>query len=176
MSFSELANVIESPAEHRAASVDWSRVHSRIGVDLPSDYRAFIDRFGVGSIADFLWIFGPEAPVPTLDFLESSRELAETYKALRASHAAAYPYAVFPEPGGLLAWGISDNGDELWWETTGAADNWPVVVTQTRGNYHERYDMPLTTFVSAWVGHRITSDILVQALSNRFSPFRNEDD
>lgn len=39
------------------------------------------------------------------------------------------PYALFPEPGGLLVWGVTDNGDEFYWLTEGAPDDWTVVVS-----------------------------------------------
>ncbi|MEV7562650.1 hypothetical protein [Streptomyces sp. NPDC089795] len=64
-------------------------------------------------------------------------------------------YAVHPEPGGLLAWGVSRGGDTLFWDTSRPSDPdaWGVVVHH-RGavpgsglRVWHSYDLTLTEYL-----------------------------
>lgn len=49
------------------------------------------------------------------------------------------PYPLYPQHGGLLAWGLTQDADYLFWRTDdGDPDGWPVVVwlRQAEGARH----------------------------------------
>src|SRR5215475_9300487 len=57
------------------------------------------------------------------------------------------PYALFPETGGLLPVGITDNGDVIYWLTRGKPADWKIVVNQARSQRYEEFDCDLISFL-----------------------------
>src|SRR4051794_26656067 len=109
----------------RPRPADWSAVTSRLGTELPGDYRAFCDRWGAVRIWDDLNI---EAPADADEFglvgfvrwkLAIDSDLRED---------GQWQGAVWPEPEGLLPWGWFDDGTVLLWRTGGQPASWPVVL------------------------------------------------
>lgn len=49
--------------------------------------------------------------------------------ARREDFSEQVPFPLWPEPGGLLPWGSTDNNDHVFWLTIGEPDRWPVVAT-----------------------------------------------
>lgn len=85
---------------------------------------------------------GVSAPRPSQDPVEGTCALralldnaARTGAILREhrdTYPARFPYAFYPEPGGLLSWGSGIGGEECFWLTEGPdPDAWPVVVWDT---------------------------------------------
>lgn len=57
---------------------------------------------------------------PTAGWLDQER-------GSRNSKPEKCPYPFYPEPGGLLPWAGTDNGDRVCWLTEGQPDGWTVV-------------------------------------------------
>ncbi len=56
-------------------------------------------------------------------------EVGPAFREMREDFPDRFPYAIFPEPGGLLEWGGNLNGDRCFWLTEDPdPDRWPVVV------------------------------------------------
>jgi hypothetical protein len=68
---------------------------------------------------------------------------------LRAGGIVEIPYPSYPEPGGLLPWGVTANGDWGYWitEPSGDPDAWPIAISVDRGPEWFRHPGPLTRFL-----------------------------
>jgi hypothetical protein len=167
--------------------IDWAAVEGALGLRLPTDFRRFAEAFGSIDLGDFVWIWSPAAgEVPfepaTQVFLRHSRDW----------DPSAYPYAFWPEPGGLLPWGSSRASDHFFWDTSVGADpeRWPVVIHRylspaigkngepTGGYTHtgpvwHRIDASMIEVVAALVsGDRFTAGVHLERgpLPGRYGP------
>jgi hypothetical protein len=62
-------------------------------------------------------------------------------RTIRASGESAFPYPVFPEPGGVLPWGdIRSPGLAFWLTDSGDPDKWPVIAATDNGSYWDLFD------------------------------------
>jgi hypothetical protein len=113
----------------------------RVEGDLPADYRALLERYGLGNLAGLRLI----APADI------------THEAVRQRAALLdieTPYA----PENLLPWGIDESGNVVWWLTEG---DWPVVANEARGEEWHRHDGGAVSFLADMLSGRETSDFLV---------------
>ncbi|ROS41143.1 SMI1/KNR4 family protein [Amycolatopsis thermoflava] len=115
----------------------WDRAVEEIGFQFPSDYRAFVDRYGGGAINEELHVscptefpYEPGVSPGFAGYLEAmDLGVGDAYRSMRDSFPEDYPYPIFPEPGGLLQWGVTGGGDDLFWLTEDEdPDRWPVVI------------------------------------------------
>jgi len=132
-SLKELVEVLappESPLEVPAES-DWSRCKRDLGM-LPSDFIDFLSIYGTGTIDEFLWIFNPASKNEFLEFESSIRRILEALRETASQFPGDFPMPIYPDPGGFLPFGTSDNGDTLFWVTEGEPDEWKVAVMGPR--------------------------------------------
>ncbi|MFI0242453.1 SMI1/KNR4 family protein [Streptomyces sp. NPDC016845] len=135
---------------------DWAAAERTLGTRLPDDYKRLVETYGRGDFWDALCLctpFGDANPV------RLAADLAEDYGPLRESAPEDYPYPLFPEPGGLLAWAVTDCGGHVCWLTEGAPASWPVIVW-SRDDDHERFDCSAAEFLDGWTDRRVSSEIL----------------
>jgi hypothetical protein len=152
---SQLARLFPPPAVP-VASPPWERSRAEIGLDFPSDYRAFVDLYGAGQ-------FGAPDSLACHVHAPASRPLhgrRETgFKGYVEWHASEMrglfgpegldeeddtkpAYRMFPEPEGLLIWGENEQGDLFFWLTSdGDPDRWPVVMWARGPVTAYRFDM-----------------------------------
>ncbi|ALC89081.1 hypothetical protein AM500_04190 [Bacillus sp. FJAT-18017] len=162
-----LLNVLIPPAVPVNAGTDseWKHVETRLGTRLPDDYKSFIEMYGTGSIDNFLWVLNPFEKNENLSLFETGKALIEAYLVSQSNFPEDYPYTVFPSEGGLLPWGLTDNGDELYWLTTGDPNDWPVVVYETRSADNYKYSLSVTEFL----GKCLTREMACEAFPEEFS-------
>jgi hypothetical protein len=159
MSAAELMAVVPPPARPRQVGdpAAWDAVEARIGTRLPADFREFVLRYGTGVFNDpgRLCVFprNPLAPDFDAHFRADGHWLREM-KAL--ADGEEFPYAVFPPSPGLILWADDDNGCLFCWLTEGHPDNWPVMVTPSRGHYWERFELSMTSFLARAFTRRLT--------------------
>lgn len=155
----ELATLVTVPKTPVGTTGDWESVEQRLGIRLPNDYKQFVRLFGACTIGELISIH-VSSPFSRLNCLDAHIEGTGNGYRLMRKLDCALPFPVFPEPGGLLAWGNTDNGDYLNWLTIGDADNWPIVVWLS-GDF-ERYEMGIVKFLAEVVSQRLrlfTSDV-----------------
>ncbi|MFJ4681725.1 hypothetical protein [Kitasatospora sp. NPDC088783] len=135
-----LGAVIGPPPEGGVTPVPWELAPGAMGFQLPADYRAFVDRYGMASISGELHVYAPSlAPTSKIGqplgfegFLYYTTDpygycamLAEAYA---EGEYEECPYPVFPAGGGLLKWANNWNADQFFWLMRGPdPDRWPVV-------------------------------------------------
>jgi hypothetical protein len=140
----DLVRLVPPPAAPVDGTGDWAAIEAALGLALPPDYRALVERYGAGTFDDLtLW-----TPFRTDDhggsaFVLTARDVFDDHAEMRADFPDDYPFALYPEPGGLLEWGRTGNGDVLGWLTEG---DWPVALWNVRGG-SERFTVDATTFL-----------------------------
>jgi hypothetical protein len=109
--------------------VDWRAVEAELGVGLPADYRAFVERFGAGSVNQELYIVVPSAPLPRFDLIAGNAGRAKARRLLHQESSQYRADSPCPPPGWLLVWGKTNTRASLYWRTDGPnPDAWPVVL------------------------------------------------
>jgi hypothetical protein len=136
----------EAPIEVRGAT--WATVENAIGAVLPIDYKKFIEKYGSGRINGFVWIFNPFSERQSINLVSQISVQLNALKTLVQDFGEQCPYQLFPQNGGLLPLGITDNGDVIHWLTKGGPTDWKIVVNEARGPRYEEFDVDLTSFLS----------------------------
>ncbi|MYV44274.1 SMI1/KNR4 family protein [Streptomyces sp. SID2888] len=119
----------------RARACLWTASEEYLGVGLPSDYKAFLDLYGPGSIDGYLSLSRPlVADQAELDRLWS----LEDWRRERLGAPELYPYPFHPDPGGLISWGSDKHGSEYFFRPVEPdPDEWRVVVGSECGDWFE---------------------------------------
>ena len=99
-----LMRIMPVPKSPIAASGDWQAVAATLGTDLPSDYVAFITRYGTGRVSAFLWVFNPFEDNAYLNLLSRYRIILEGDREIRESFPEDVPEPLFPEAGRQFPW------------------------------------------------------------------------
>ncbi|MFD5919599.1 SMI1/KNR4 family protein [Kitasatospora sp. NPDC058201] len=108
-------------------AMDWPSVEERLGIALPSDYKAFMSVYGGGGIDGVLDVFLPLhqdgiqwEPDAIEDRVSSGQGTWESTPAQRRPDV---------DPAHILPWGTTVGPDLLCWITTDPdPDRWPVLV------------------------------------------------
>jgi hypothetical protein len=145
----------------------WAAVEGTLGTGLPSDFKAFTELYGSGMVDDFLYLFNPFAAGEDGNLLVEKDRVLAGYRQTRARFPERLPLPPFPEEGGVLPLGRTDNGDELYWVTTGHPDGWPVALLESRAALQELHRMPVTGFLAALAANQLTSRILPKDMLGR---------
>lgn len=99
---------------------NWSNMEEKIGISLPTNYKNYISTYGSGQIGRFLWIYNPFSNNKNINLLAQSDIVLDALRTIKAEHGESVcPYPIFPEKDGLLPFGRTDNGDDLFWLTKG---------------------------------------------------------
>lgn len=116
----------------------WSEFETELDTSLPSDYKAFVDTYGAGSLGDLIHVFTPFAVVGAYNFRLRSAEILDEDRRFRGD----WPHALFPDPGGLLPWGVSDHGHTMYWIVGEDPDSWTIEVWESRWDADVVRDSP----------------------------------
>lgn len=159
MSIEALMKAVPPPAEPLMVfDGPWAPIEAELGVVLPQDYKDFTRLYGFGLFLEFLAVHSPIAKSRHARLVERAREICDD---LRDEEG---PYSLWPEPGGLLPFGRTDNGDYLCWVTRGAPSDW-VVAVWSRGFYtFEEFNCDLTGFLAGLATGEIRPDDLDELL------------
>jgi hypothetical protein len=145
----QLVMLVVPPPER--FSYDWADVERQIGTVLPADFKQLAEIYGPGEFDETFTLHAPTGDGARFDLVAAAREQADTWRSIREDVIGGGPLVVFPESGGLLAWGMVPIGLALCWQTEGAPDRWPVVVCDdtslTVGV--SRFDGPASEFLLA---------------------------
>jgi hypothetical protein len=112
----------------------WNEVESRIGTQLPNDFKDFIGHYGTGAIGDFIVLFNPFSPIKSANYFDYMDFVLRTQREFNES-----PFPVFPEHEGMLPLATTSDGDRILWLTKGSPDTWTIVVLAVRSDYYETY-------------------------------------
>jgi hypothetical protein len=150
MSLAALRRIMPPPASPSLGDKlpDWLAIEKQL-CPLPAEYKAFIETYGLGKIDDFLILYSPHATDRYLNLLTRGPIDLDALRELKTKHGdREVPYPLFPDPNGLLPFGIDENGDGLYWLMEGTPDQWPVVVNEGRAPEYQTFNVPLTDFLT----------------------------
>ena len=95
------------------------RNREKIGIIFPEDYKRFIDFHGEGGINEFLWILSPFSENENLNSIEKFNVIKDAYISMQSEFPEQFSFDFYNGKTGLFLWGITDNGDELFWNYKG---------------------------------------------------------
>jgi hypothetical protein len=153
-----LLTILKPPATPRepGTAAGWGDVGRRLGEVLPGDYMKFIELYGTGTIAEWLSVLNPFASHHYENLFGGGFEFLAALREIKGQFPEEVPFPLFYEPGGLLPWGSSTDGDIFCWSTRGLSGLWTVtVIGRHTGN--EQFPVPMTQF-------------LFEALTGKVSP------
>jgi hypothetical protein len=153
----------------------WAKVEAALGTRLPGDFKAFTQLYGSGKVDDFLYLFNPFAAGQDGNLLFEKARVLAGYTQTRAKFPQRLPLPPFPQPGGVLPLGRTDNGDELYWVTAGDPDEWSVALLESHAASQEIHPMPVTGFLAALAAGELQTQVLpddiVHRSAHQFLPF-----
>ena len=129
---SELVLLMPPPNGHEPERFDWSRIEEDLGVQLPTDYKRFLELYGMEEIDNVIYPFHPTTQNPLINL---KNQIVENLWALRELRDGGehVPFPIFPEPRGVVPWSRTANGDVCYWLTDEPdPDNWIVVINEGR--------------------------------------------
>lgn len=135
----------------------WEKVENKLGIVFPGDYKRFIDSYGVGSINDFLWILSPFCENENLNSIEKFKVMKEAYISMQCEFSERFSFCFYDGKTGLFPWGITDNGDELFWNFK--EDNLEIVVYESRYASNMSYIMGMEEFLCKLIKKEIVCPI-----------------
>jgi hypothetical protein len=111
---------------------DWELCERRLGVALPSDVKAFFRVYGQGEICDLITVCGPGRVGELLPIDRLAEVVGSILREMRA-YGVGPALAAFPEPAGVLPWGVTPSGDTLAWITEPRLDpdRWTTIIFDT---------------------------------------------
>lgn len=139
---------------------DWDAVERYLGIGLPTDYREMIgDEPSHLVLDEELFVANPFS-TGRINLLRhhASSAWAEAY--LRHSHPPGIG-EIYPEPGGVLGWGVDGGGGEYWWDTSaGDPDDWTIVVSGRPVYPYEMHPMGLRAYLNGLIDGSIEAAAL----------------
>lgn len=117
-------------------------------------------------------MLNPFAANRYINLLEGGQLRLRAYAELRAQFPSLYVDDVYPAPGGLLAFAITDNGNVLYWKTVGDSNTWIVVVYEGRGPEHFELSGFMTDFLASVLTRTVVVDVLPGDFRSRAPDFR----
>lgn len=118
-----LTRLVTPPLEpFRAFSGPWGPVEAYLGTTLPQDYKDFVRLYGSGLLVGLVSIHTPGTKNPYLSLAVQVREASGDSMPDQQA-----PYRLWPRIDGLIKFGGTDNGDQLYWLPHGPPEDWKVV-------------------------------------------------
>lgn len=172
MSIDKLKQILKPP-NYRTLNdqKSFEYIERQLGSSLPTDYKDFVLIYGVGLIDDFIWVFSPFVENENLNFMSKKDDILESYKLLKSQFPNDYRHNIYPDCNGLLPWGITENGDELFWLVNGIPEHWKVVVYGSRSEEYIEYNCTLTEFLYKLLTRKIKCRLFPDEFPNKLPHF-----
>lgn len=135
------------------AAVPWPAVEAACGTALPSDYRDYVDTYGVGVVGDLYWVLhplGPPNPHLRAAWVEERRpEAARTFR-------TPPPYPLGDVAGGLLPCALDEDAGVLYWHASHHdPDRWTMVLRDEDADSWISLPMRLVEYLLALFERRL---------------------
>jgi hypothetical protein len=153
----DLVRLVPPPEAPVDAAGDWGRFETDLALELPSDFKMLIQRYGLGQFESFITPLIPFGSHAML--IDEARRLKEDDQPFREENRDISPYAFYPEPGGLLPWARTDNGDRLCWLTEGRPDTWTTVTWNPRASHYDAHAVGAVAFLHGRLSGQISTTV-----------------
>jgi len=121
----------------------WEPIEAALGIALPADYKDLVRLYGRGYWFEFLGIDVPRASNRHVRLESKVPAVCDSFEGLED-----LPYPMWPDAGGLLPFGSTDNGDYLLWLPRSSPQAWGVVVWDRGFQAFEAFDCDMTDFLA----------------------------
>ena len=123
----------------------------------PSDFKEVIFKYGSGTFGDFIDLMNPFRMMNgTSEYLLVERRIRSTYLDMRLEFSHYHPFEYYPNLNGILPWGTTRNGDELFWYAMHSDPNlWQVIVWQSRDPCYWLYPVGIAEFLGRVFSNKI---------------------
>ncbi|MBL8773067.1 MAG: SMI1/KNR4 family protein [Phenylobacterium sp.] len=121
----------------------WEPLERELQTALPPDYKDFVRLYGHCYFMQFLSVNLPRSRNPNVRL---EHQASRVCKVMR--EVGEVPYPLWPEKGGLLPFGGTDNGDELCWLMRGEPRDWTIAIHDHDNAGIELIACDLTDFLS----------------------------
>ena len=147
MTIERLTAAVPPPAApSQAFRGPWEPVEARIGCELPPDYKDFVRLYGGGLFFDDLVMINVAGAASPGARLESQVPLiCSTFTAFGDDRLA---YRLWPASDGLIPFGVTIDGDYIFWLPEGEPASWRVVVWGRGLQTFELFDCDMTDFLA----------------------------
>ncbi|MFI5801891.1 SMI1/KNR4 family protein [Streptomyces sp. NPDC051561] len=153
-----LTALVPAPPKPELGEQTWEWLYERLGTRLPTAYTELMRQYGGGTWAGWLNL-GTPLSADRLGLAEHARWGCDVYRSLRDGHPEYYPLAVWPEPGGILPFGDTIDGDALCWLTVGdSPDDWPLIVHPRHSDQGPPLPLPLADTLLEWFRGRFAHE------------------
>lgn len=179
----ELAELF-GPSETRVDRIDWSADASKLGLNFPSDYMRWAETYPGLYVDGFLRVLHPSNFFSVYALEQISEEVSgiresdpqmchELFDSRGNLVGEELPiYTCFPQPGGVLPWGNTDNGDLLLWVTKGHPDSWKVVIADGDVFSWQVFDCGFSEFLVGLFTNGFTQRIVPNGLKSAIKEFQ----
>ncbi|WP_030390130.1 SMI1/KNR4 family protein [Streptomyces sp. NRRL S-241] len=155
-----LARLLEIvPAPSRCRDKDWGEVERALSVELPDDYKEFIDVYGGSNWDDYLYVLEPDCPNKHYDLLKWAKYQFEDLQDLWTVEKK--PTELETEGSVLIPWATTDNGECLYWLVLPGveANEWTVMANEVSDRW-EHYPVSCTQFLASVLTGELQSNVL----------------
>ncbi|HEX7446828.1 MAG TPA: SMI1/KNR4 family protein [Pirellulales bacterium] len=138
----------------------WQSVECRLSLKIPEDYKEFVTYYGSGAIDGFLWVLNPFAHHKNVNLISQSAVTLDAQRQFsRETRILETPYPLHPDARGLFPWGVTDNGDVLYWLCDSGRPASEIVVCDGRASRWREYKLATCQFLAALVSRNLVVDI-----------------
>lgn len=145
---------------------EWDKFECELGIILPDDYKKLINTYGTGGIGNFIWFLTPFSNDDNVNYNKKMTSMLEAYRISKEKFPEYYIYDVYPKQNGILPWGYTDNGDELYWKTGDKTENWEIVIYESASPDYYSYQMGLAEFLYKILTKEIMCEIIPKEIFN----------
>ena len=168
MPLEDLISVCPPPSSpvNAPTMAQWTELETQVGHRLPSDYKAFLARYGSGGLVsrepdgayfDLLWMLSPGNPPDRRDLnaIPLMMDLNAKTQEMRQRFPQRFPYPVWPDPGGLLVVGGTTTRNDIYWRTHDDEASWTCVLSDTYLDNWFEWAGDLTSLLAAIATRRV---------------------
>lgn len=123
----------------------WEKIEKKVGFIFPEDYKKFIDLYGEGGVNEFLWILSPFSENENLNLINCAAEIRDAYIYMKNENPDDFSLDFYDGNSGIFPWGVTDNGDELYWNI--CEEKTEIVVYASRYEEMEVFEMTMVEFI-----------------------------
>ncbi|VXB29683.1 hypothetical protein FLAVO9AF_130141 [Flavobacterium sp. 9AF] len=147
--------------EHKNNKEKWESFEKNNKINLPLDYKKYIDYYGTGCLAELIWILNPfsnKSRFNILHFLEEKRKAFIVFEDITEKK---YPHKLFSEGTGIMPFAFTDNGDTLYWKINkNKQKHYNILIFDSRQLLIEEYNMSFSEFLLNILNKSIESKII----------------
>nr|WP_317356409.1 SMI1/KNR4 family protein [uncultured Tyzzerella sp.] len=141
---------------------DWLKFEKKLGIILPNDYKDFIETYGTGSINNFIWFLTPFSEDDNINYLKRMNIMLQSYNVSKNNFPEEFIHNTYPEKNGLLPWGYTENGDEMFWLINDNIEDWLIIAYESRSSKFYSYEMSFVEFIYKLITKKLVCDIFPQ--------------